>query len=512
MAAELWRRLRPMAIEASPRTERPHSHAGSVAIEEAGWKTWLGREGFLVLLVCGYAALLLAFAQRLVSTDSWFALVGGRLIARHGIPSHNTLTLWAYGKTWVDQQWLAQLGIYELERAGGIRLAVAVHVLLVVGAFAAAVALARVRGASPKSVAVVAPLALLPLSLSSAQLRTQTFAYVLFVAVIALITRAESIGWRRLALLLGILALWANLHGSVVLAAGLVSLRGIVDVVGGLRSGRPLRRLGWLVAALPWPCLFLTPYFLGTSHYYAQTVLNPTLSRYLAQWQPSTFSIVSLPLFTLALGYLWLLGRGGSAYSRFEKLTGLLLVAFALLAVRNWVWLSLFAVAFYPKAIDSIRVATRAPIEATLNRVFGGVGISLATLASVLVFAHPQSWFTRDFPPPAARRVSTLAAARPGARVWATTQWADWLLWEDPGLEGRMAFDARVELLTAAEVKRLVVFSATTLLIPQVRRRYDILAVSRTNEPDTYRALRRQGPVVYDNGDLLVVSALKSSR
>jgi hypothetical protein len=501
-----------MAIEVSQRAEHPHSPTGGVAIEEAGRKSWLGREGVLVLLVCGYAALLLTFAQRLVSTDSWFALVAGRLIARDGLPSHNTLTLWAHGKTWVDQQWLAQLGIYELERAGGIRLAVAVHVLLVAGAFAGAVALARVRGAEPKSVALVAPVALLPLALSSAQLRTQTFAYVLFVVVIALLTTPGSIGWRRLALLLGILALWANVHGSVVLAAALVSLRGIVDVFGGLRSGRPLRRLGWLGAALPWPCLLLTPYLLGTPHYYAQTVLNPALSRYLAQWQPSTFSIVSLPLFALALGFLWLLGRGGSAFSRFEKLAGLLLVAFALLAVRNWVWLSLFAVAFYPKAIDSIRVATRAPLEARLNRIFGVAGLALAALASVLVFAHPQSWFTRDFPPPAARTVAALAAAHPGAHVWATTQWADWLLWEDPGLEGRMAFDARVELLTAAQVKRLVVFSATTLLIPQVRRRYDILVVSRTNEPDVFRTLRRQGPVVYDNGDLLVVSSLKSAR
>src|SRR5207248_9069769 len=117
-------------------------------------------------------------------TDSWYALVGGRFIVRHGLPSHNTLTVWAHGARWVDQQWLAQLAFYGLDRAGGIRLAVLVHVLLLVGALTATVALARRRGADPTSVAVVAAVAVIPLILSSAQLRTQSFGYILFVAVL----------------------------------------------------------------------------------------------------------------------------------------------------------------------------------------------------------------------------------------------------------------------------------------------------------------------------------------
>jgi hypothetical protein len=505
-----------MAVDAlrpsGPAGSGPAGSADDTALEVGRWRSWFSREGLLVLLASGYGAVLLALAGRLVSTDSWYALVGGRVIAQHGLPSHNTLTLWAHGARWIDQQWLAQLTIYGLDRVGGLRLAVIVHILLLVAAFAGAIVLARRRGSDPRSVAIVSAVALPSLTLSSAQLRTQSFGYVLFVAVVALLTRSGPIGWRRLLLLLGIVVLWANLHGSAVLAAGLISLRGLAEVKRGFGTGRRLKQVGWLVAALPWPSLLLTPYLLSTTSYYSQTIFNPTLSHYLAQWQPSTLSILSLPLFALALGFLWLLGRAGSAYTGFEKIAGLALVAFALLAVRNWVWLGLFAVAFYPKAIDRIRSeARRVPHESRLNGVFGVAGIAIALLAFVPVLTHRQSWFARDFPSTAARAVAGIANAHPGARIWATEQWADWLLWQDPRLEGRLAFDARVELLSAAQVKRMVVFSATPLLIPQVRRRYAILVVSKTNEPDAYRTLRRDGPVVYDNGNVLVVSSLKGS-
>jgi hypothetical protein len=74
-----------------------------------------------------------------------------------------------------------------------------------------------------------------------------------------------------------------------------------------------------------------------------------------------------------------------------------------------------------------------------------------------------------------------------------------------------MAFDARVELLSEAQVKRMTVFSATSLLVREVRRRYAIIVVSKSNEPDAYRALRREGPVVFDDGNVLVVSPWKGS-
>jgi hypothetical protein len=499
-----------MAVDVTPDSGHSGGAVSDARLDRARATSRLGREGLLVLLVGGYAGLLFGLAGLLVSTDSWYALVGGRFIVRHGLPSHNTITLWAHGARWIDQQWLAQLAFYGLDRAGGIRLVVVVHVFLLVGALGGAVALARRRGADPTSVAIVAAVAFIPLVLSSAQLRTQSFAYVLFVSVLALVTTPGAMSWKRLSLLLGIVVLWGNLHGSAALGAGLVSLRGLADLRNDLRAGRRLT-LAWLTAALPWPSLLLTPYLLSTAHYYRETVFNSTLSHYLAQWQPSTLSILSLPLFALAVGFFWLLGRAGSAYTGFEKVAGIAIVVFGLLAVRNWVWLSLFAIVQYPRALDRIRTVRRTAAEPRLNRVVSVAGIGIAVLGAAIAVSRPPSWFTRAFPSNAARAVDRLAAIHPHARVWATAQWADWLLWQDPRLEGRMAFDARVELLTEAQVKRMTVFSATSLLVPQVRRRYAIIVVSKGNEPDAYQMLRGEGPVVYDDGKVLVVSPLKGA-
>jgi hypothetical protein len=499
-----------MAVDVSSGTTARPLPADIATLEGAGSESRLGREGLLVLLVGGYGAVLFGLAGALVSTDSWYALVGGRLIARHGLPSHNTLTLWAHGARWVDEQWLAQLAFYGLDRAGGLRLAAVVHVLLLVGALAAAVAIARRRGAEPTSVAIVTAVALIPLVLSSAQLRTQSFGYLLFVAVIALATQPGPVGLRRLAALLAVLVLWGNLHGSAALGAGLVSLRGIADLVSALRARRRVTLEG-LVVVLPWAALLMTPYFLSTAYYYRQTMFNSTLSHYLAQWQPSTLSAISLPLFVVAVAFFWLLGRAGPAYTGYEKVAGLALVAFAFLAVRNWVWLCLYAIALYPKALDRIRTVHRTAAEKRLNRVVGLAGVAVALLGAAVGFSRPESGFAHGFPPAAAGAVGKLAAANPSARIWATTQWADWLMWEDPQLEGRLAFDARIELLSEAQVKRITIFSATALLVPQIRRRYPILVVSKGNEPDAYRVLRRAGPVIYDDGNVLVVSTLKGS-
>jgi hypothetical protein len=464
-----------------------------------------GREGLLVFLVGLYAAALAAFGKVVVSIDSWLALVVGRLITTHGLPTHDTLTVFAHGRRWVDQQWLAQVAIYELEQLGGIRLAVAVHVLLLAASLAAAMVFARRRGATTQSVAVVSVIALFPLLVSSLQLRTQSFAYPLFIALLAIAAVRKTLTWPRLGLALGILCLWANFHGSVILGAALLALRGACDLFDDIRARR-LPRLTTLAATiLPWPCLLVTPFPGGIPHYYATTVFNPTFGQYLQQWQPSTLSIASLPLFVLAFGFVWLVARAGSSFSRFEKLAALVLVVFALLAVRNWVWLCFGAVALFPVAFDRASEKRRREVPIALNQVLAIAGSLFAVVAAV-VLANGRSWFTSEFPNPAARSVARLAAANPSDRVFASARWGDWLLWKEPQLAGRIAFDARAELFTSDQIKTMALFRATPTLIPEIRRRYRIFLVDRTDEPAVYSTLRREGRVAYDNGDTLVVS------
>lgn len=465
---------------------------------------WAGRNGLLLFLVGLYAGALAGFGRAVVSVDSWLALVAGRLVAAHGLPAHDTLTVFAHGRRWVDQQWLAQVAFYELERAGGIRLTVATHVILLVGSLAAATVVARRRGAGTRAVTVVTVVAFLPALISSFQLRTQSFAYPLFIALLAIAVSRSELTWSRLAVGLGILCLWANLHGSVILGAALLALRGASDLLGDVRARRPPRLMALAGVTLPWPCLLVTPFPSQIPHYYATTVFNSSF-QYLGQWQPTTLSLASLPLFVLAFGFVWLVARPGSNLSRIEQLAGLLLVVFALLAVRNWVWLALGAVALAPAALDRASAKSRRPVPIPLNQVCAVVGSLLALLAAALLAAGHSS-FNTTFPDPAAQAVARVAAANPADRIFASARWGDWLLWKEPQLGGRVAYDARAELFTSQQFKTIALARTTSALLPQLRRKYRIFLVDRSDEPTVYSTLRREGNIAFDNGDTLVVS------
>lgn len=107
--------------------------------------------GTLVVVLAVFALLLLVDARNELVTDGWMALLSGREVVRHGLPGHEHLTIWASGRRWVDQQWLAQVAIYGVERLGGLRLLMIVHALVSSAALAAAAVLARRLGASARA-------------------------------------------------------------------------------------------------------------------------------------------------------------------------------------------------------------------------------------------------------------------------------------------------------------------------------------------------------------------------
>src|SRR5437899_1736090 len=139
---------------------RGHTQGRREASRSGSLVGWLARESLPIVVCCAFTTLITVLLPQLLSTDGWLALVGGRLVAQHGLPHHDTLTILGHDRTWVDQQWLGQLAIYGLEALGGLRLVLAANLMLVVGAFAAAVAYARRRGGRSSTVAVVALVAL----------------------------------------------------------------------------------------------------------------------------------------------------------------------------------------------------------------------------------------------------------------------------------------------------------------------------------------------------------------
>src|SRR5262249_61334731 len=87
----------------------------------------LEENGTVVLVGAAFAAVLITHLRSALAADGWMALLSGRVVAQHGLPSHETIKISAHGRKWIDQQWLAQFVLYELERLGGLQLVLPVH-------------------------------------------------------------------------------------------------------------------------------------------------------------------------------------------------------------------------------------------------------------------------------------------------------------------------------------------------------------------------------------------------
>jgi hypothetical protein len=444
----------------------------------------LEEEGLLVIALGAFAMVFLVALHHDLVVDGWMALVGGRWVVQHGLPSHDALTLWTHGRRWTDQQWLAQLGLYGLFRLGGLKLTLFVHALLATSGIAGAALIARTRGATARSVTWVAIPAMVAYYPVASVLRPQSFAFPLFAATLWLVLTDSRQPSRRVFWTLPILVLWANLHGSVLLGSMLVALAGLVAMV---ESRRPTSR-GVALLLAPWACVFVSPYALHLPAYYKQILITGDFSRFVTEWQPTTLKAVTVPVYLLILGGLWLLGRAGRKLPLFEQVVFVVTGIVAFQAIRNIAWIAMVALAILPQLLD--RELNPADPPRRLNRILAVTILASVLVAVAGVAAKPTTWFTSKFPTAGAQAAA--AAAGPDGKVFATSPYADWLLWRRPQLAGRVAFDARFELLSAMQVKHLTYFEARAGDWLTTARRYRVFVVDRRNDRAFANALERK--------------------
>jgi hypothetical protein len=473
----------------------------------------LAREPFLVLLVAIQAVILCFRLPDHVRSDTWLSLVAGRLVARHGLPHHDTLAVWSHGRTWIDQQWLGQLALYWLHLFGGLRLLLLAHVVLLVAGFALALVFARRSGASARSVALVGILALL-VALSNSVARTQTFAFLFFVALFWLLASDAQRPSRRVLLALPLLVAWANIHGSAVLGAGLVLLWAASELIrAGLRTGAwGLRARALGLAAAATLSLFVSPYGVSVVQYYRSVLGSGAFRDLVTEWQASTFP-AQWPFFVLAVGGIWLVARKPRRLSLFEHLA-LLATAFAALdAVRNLVWFALVAVMVVPRALDDVWPVVIAPLRRRVNIGLSSSAVAVLVGSLAVAAAHSPAWYAKDYPQGAAAAVSRAANGDRSLRVFANEAFADWLLWKVPALAGRVAFDARFELMNTEELHAVARFrqpNAANRLAPASG--YRLIVLDPASEKPAIRAVLREPGARTLYRDSHVAVLLRNSR
>jgi hypothetical protein len=462
----------------------------------------LEENGTVVVVVAAFAATLITHLRTALAADGWMALLSGRVVAQHGLPSHDTLTIWAHGRNWVDQQWLAQFVLYELERLGGLPLVMLVHAALVTLGLGGAAVLARRLGGSARSTTWVALPVLVAYWPGAAVMRPQSFAYPLFVAVLWLLLDDLRLQSHRVYLVLPLLVLWANLHGSVIIGAALVSGYALLELAGSpWKKPRTVRPRSLVLFVAPLLCMLASPYATSLPHYY-RTIFSSSFGTYVTEWAPTTLTLVHAPIYLLALGGLWLLGRTRGTASLFEILAFVGLSLLALDAVRNAVWLALISLVVLPRLMDTLRAPAVEPRR--MNRMLAIAMLAGVALATVVVAFQPTSWFTKEQYPVGAENAAASAAGTHG-RVFANERYADWLVFEHPQLAGRIAYDSRFELLTSRQLRSVTEFRNLVAGWRSTIRGYSVLVLDKEDDAKPIKALLRaraarvvlrRGPVV----------------
>jgi hypothetical protein len=454
--------------------------------------------------------------DRYLFWDSYLDLAAGRYISGHGIPHHEVFTVAARGQTWIDQQWLAHIVYYGSWRLAGYPLVAIVSSAAVAIAFGLLTAFQIARGAHPQR-AVLWTAAAYVVCMGNTVIRAQVLAFPLFVALVwGVVDDSDQPRFRARAwLVIPILVVWSNLHGSALLAALIVTAYALYRALT-LRSQRDTALGYGTVAVLAAVTVFANPYGLSVLDYYRSLIGNSVVRQYIAEWGPPSFGnvfsigfIAMLIATCLVQGYV--LGKG----RRISAPSAALLVLTALLAsqgIRYQAWFGIVAAAFNSEALAA---AGRAPHElpTRVKRSLFGLVVTCAIAATGVVLVTSNATYEQLQPTGAMAAAAAYANDHPTVRVLADDTTSSALLWKYPSLQGRVAFDARLEQFDQGDLRRW--FQFITVSGPSwmdAARGYDVAVVSRQDHPQLARALERERgwASLYSDADGLV--AVRSSQ
>jgi hypothetical protein len=461
-------------------------------------------EHILVVLLAGFGLIfLLIFPPALIVNDSWLNLMAGREVIENGLPSRDEITVYGFGNTWTDQQWLAQIFMYGVYSLGGFALLSIATCISVVSAFSIAAAAARRLGAGARAIWVM----FLPVLVAAPwawSVRAQMLALPLYTGLLWLLASEARRPSRRIWLALPLLVVWANVHGSVALGALLVMLLGAFELVQS--RGRSWLRSVALLALAPLAVL-ASPYGpVDAVRYYHLMLVDPPFAGRVTEWrwaEPGGKTVFFYLLASIAVVLVW---RGRRRLTLFD--IGVLALTFAggVSAIRGIVWFALACMVFVPVAIGhGLESKRRGEPRRGLN--FGiAVGLTVAVVAVAgSLFLRDESWFEEYWPREAVEAVE--GELRQDDRVFAPDRFSNWMLYEIPQLRGRVGYDIRFEVYDREFFERLRRYAAEEGADwKSLTDGYRIVIVDETRRSHTEDFLEEPGArVIYGNEEMTVI-------
>jgi hypothetical protein len=346
-------------------------------------------------LVC--AALLVvavaAVAGRVGTDARWMAALG-RLVSQHGsIPAGVPFAV-AASHNWPNVPVLGELIFHWLEQAMGDRGLMLAQLVAVAAAVGALIADALSGGAEEAGAARALVLGGLGCITALAIARAQLFSLALF-PVLCWLLRAESRrpSW-RVWLAIPLLALWANLHGGVLVGLAVLLAYLVID----RRRRQPLVAVAVALAGLAAVCA--TPALLSSISYYRGVLTGQAAAAGQAMWAALSLTSPLDVLFIACAGVLLIqFWRARPVCWELVAAAGLALMAIQ--AGRNGLWLALFlaptaARSFAPRRQWTALAALVVPLSAAVlvfalarGPVLYGAGARLVARAISLAHGSP---------------------------------------------------------------------------------------------------------------------------
>lgn len=383
-----------------------------------------------LIVVIGTCAALVHEAMHLgLSGDVFYQVAEGRwMLAHHAVVSHDVFSYTVLGRPWLSEEWgFALLLAWLVAHVGAVSYWL-VSAGACCGALLLSVARWRMTGSGWLWTAALSVLAGAGM-FEFVSPRPQDLSYLLFATLLLLLTLAR----RRTAWLVGVpplLLVWANLHGSFLLALGILVLELLLSFIPAIPGRLGLEKLPTkAIAATVAASLLATlvnPHGPGLLSYSFHVSSSSELTSFIQEWQSPDFH--SLFLLVVIVGPLIVLFSLLAFTSATFVLDDAVLACVMLVA-------TLHAVRFMPYFVLAMcSVLSRwSPIKTeTIRPSVLTVPVAVLACAVLLVGPHsaagvPAKGDTSSGTPVAA----TAFLKHQTGRVFTTYWWSDYLVYEN---------------------------------------------------------------------------------
>jgi hypothetical protein len=392
-----------------------------------------------------------ALLANLPSVDLAYHLrAGGMALDSRTIPTHDTFTFTAAGAAWLNQQWGAEVILAAVYRLGGWTGLVVLRAVLVGLLFGVVLATSLQAGLSRRTAAWLTLAAFLVCAVSLA-LRPQLFGMLLFAVVVYLVVDRRSHP-NRLWLVVPIVAVWANLHGSFFLGPLVVGLAWLADV----QDRAPGARTALAIALVAGVAACLNPFGTAVWAYAAGVTTNPLITARITEWQPTMVLSVSGILFfgsALAVAVIVARAAGRGRPVPWPSLLWLaVFFAIGTYAARGVAWWPIAAVAVVAPVLarDQAPALARTQSPRRPNLAIAGA-LVLAAIALLPLWRPLDAGLAAPlgvvgFAPSAISAVLRTTATA-GDRLFNPQPWGSWFEFTVPQLP--VAIDSRIEVFPA---------------------------------------------------------------